>query len=214
MLVKLLPIRSDSDVYREVMWQDELRGRQRQSFTPRHLGDLELGDRDKIRGHGGDLRRAALGIVSRRRVRILIAPLMLILLTSNLSSNGIAATAYDVTLGSLQKDWTIASRYTITNPSTINVDIIQSFYANDGTFVGTSTNQVIPAQSSTTIDLQTYDNGVVLPEGFDGYVIISADNPITAALLPPHVALPGEVCFLPSAFHTVAAASVLSQTLH
>lgn len=117
-----------------------------------------------------------MSIVSRHCVHVLVAPLMLILLTSILSSNGVVGTAYGVTVGGLQKDWTIASRYTITNPSTINVDIIQVFYTNDGTLVGTSTNAVIPAQSSMTIDLQTYDNGVVLPEGFDGYVIISADN--------------------------------------
>lgn len=89
----------------------------------------------------------------------------------------------------------VSSRYVVTNTGDALATTMHGFYDGADAVVHQLTDIVEPSEG-TIYDLATID---ALPDGYTGYVIISADQPITGTVLESDVELPEQtVSFDPS----------------
>ena len=87
---------------------------------------------------------------------------------------------YTVELRGLQRNSTgVSSRYVITNEATTSVTATHKYHTEAGQLVATMTETIFPLAG------QTYDLALIadIPDGYRGYVIVSADQPITGTVL-------------------------------
>lgn len=84
-----------------------------------------------------------------------------------------------VELHGLRKGGCISSRYVITNLSSYDATTVHEFYNNQGQVVATE-GDAIPPGEAHLYELSSIDS---LPDGYEGYVIVAADQPITGVVL-------------------------------
>jgi len=83
-------------------------------------------------------------------------------------------------LDGLEKSIVSASRYTVTNESSTFANTTHTFYPSGGG-IGIFINDILAPNETKTYDLVTISQ---VPNGFVGYVVITADQAFSAALLP------------------------------
>jgi hypothetical protein len=90
-----------------------------------------------------------------------------------------------VTVTGLAKASDSWSRYVVTNQSSNVADIVNDFYQNDNTFVGSfpaSGSSPLAPGGNLTVDLSQIS---AIPIDFAGYAIVTADQPIAATQATP-----------------------------